>query len=125
MTELKALAEAIAANADLLERQRGVPFSIAEKLTNISERLEELADEIQVNYEAQAEIDGLKAQVELLRDLLEKHGICINCGEIFSHEIEEPFAHCGCGTSEWYKFTPYMDIEHKLYLLRQQVKEKS
>lgn len=64
MLELKALAEAIAANADLLDRQRGVPFSIAEKLTNIAERLEELADEIQVNHEAQAELDELRLQLK-------------------------------------------------------------
>ena len=68
MTELKTIAAAIAANADLLERQRGVPFSIAEKLTNIAERLEELADEIQVNHEAQEENAELRAQVDMLKD---------------------------------------------------------
>ena len=67
MTELKTLAAAIAANADLLERQRGVPFSIAEKITNIAERLDELADEIQVNHEAQEENAELQAQVEQLQ----------------------------------------------------------
>lgn len=60
---------------------------------------------------------GLRAKVMQLTELLEKHGICINCGEIFSHDIEEPFAHCGCCTSEWYNFTPYMNLEHKLYLM--------
>ena len=69
-----------------------------------------------------SEILELRAKVKQLTGLLEKHGICTTCGDIFSHEIEEPFAHCGCGTSEWYKFTPYMDLEHKLYLLRQQAK---
>lgn len=52
-----------------------------------------------------------------LTDLLTKHGICADCGEMYSHDIEEPFAHCGCHTSEWYDFTPYMTLQMKLKTL--------
>lgn len=40
--------------------------------------------------------------------LLNKHGICMTCGELYEHEYDAPFAHCGCGTSEWYHLTPHM-----------------
>jgi hypothetical protein len=33
--------------------------------------------------------------------ILDKHGICTDCGEFFEHHYDEPFASCGCGTSEW------------------------
>lgn len=53
-------------------------------------------------------------QIEELTALLNKHGVCTVCGEMYSHHIEEPFASCNCGTSEWYEFTPYMELENKL-----------
>jgi hypothetical protein len=40
--------------------------------------------------------------------LLNEHGICMTCGELYEHEYDAPFAHCGCGTSEWYHLTPHM-----------------
>ena len=40
--------------------------------------------------------------------LLDKHGICLTCGELYEHDYDAPFASCGCGQSEWYKFTPHM-----------------
>lgn len=43
-------------------------------------------------------------------------GICRMCGQHYSHDIAEPFADCGCGTSEWYKLTPYMKLERKIFL---------
>jgi predicted nucleic acid-binding Zn-ribbon protein len=46
--------------------------------------------------------------------LMQKHGICTTCGEMFSHHLSEPFASCMCGTAEWYDFTPYMKLEQQL-----------
>jgi hypothetical protein len=40
--------------------------------------------------------------------LLDKHGICDNCGEFFVHDYIAPFASCACCTSEWYELTPSM-----------------
>lgn len=47
--------------------------------------------------------------------LLNKHGVCTDCGEMYSHEMEGPFAGCGCCTSEWYTYTPFMKLEEKIY----------
>ncbi|QZI93150.1 hypothetical protein SIPHO049v1_p0025 [Vibrio phage PS14A.1] len=52
-----------------------------------------------------------------LTELLTKHGICADCGEIYSHDLDGPFASCGCHTSEWHDFTPYMALQHDLALL--------
>lgn len=57
-------------------------------------------------------------EIDSLKKLLDKHGICTKCGEIYSHEIKEPFAHCSCGTSEWYQLTPYMKLEKTIFELR-------
>lgn len=48
-----------------------------------------------------------------LTELLNKHGICADCGEIYSHDLDAPFAHCECHTSEWYDFTPYMKLQER------------
>jgi len=48
------------------------------------------------------------------RGLLVKHGICEDCGEIFSHAIDEPFANCGCKQVEWHGLTPYMKLEKRI-----------
>ncbi|CAL9979002.1 hypothetical protein VPHK449_0041 [Vibrio phage K449] len=53
-----------------------------------------------------------------LTELLTKHGICADCGEMYSHDLDAPFAHCGCHTSEWHDFTPYMALQHDLALLK-------
>ena len=47
--------------------------------------------------------------------LLDKHGICSDCGEMFSHWVEEPFASCNCKQSEWGGggLTPYMQLEFR------------
>lgn len=49
-----------------------------------------------------------------LTELLTKHGICADCGEMYSHDLDAPFASCQCKQSEWYKFTPYMTLQMKL-----------
>lgn len=33
--------------------------------------------------------------------LLRKVGICTTCLQPYEHDLEEPFAYCKCGTSEW------------------------
>jgi len=52
-----------------------------------------------------------------LKDFIFKHGICIDCGEMFSHDIDSPFASCKCKTSEWYKLAHYMKLEERLITL--------
>ena len=52
-----------------------------------------------------------------LEALLLKHGICEDCGDMYSHDIDAPFASCACHTSEWYDYTPYMQLEEKLFKL--------
>jgi len=27
--------------------------------------------------------------------------VCVRCEQEFTFDLEEPFAHCGCGTTEW------------------------
>lgn len=56
-------------------------------------------------------------------DLLNKHGICTECGQMYSHHLDEPFASCGCGTSEWYDYTPYMQLENELAKAKRKIKE--
>lgn len=53
--------------------------------------------------------------------LLKKHGICPECGDLYSHDITAPFAHCKCGTSEWYAYTPHMLTQHKLHLAEDKI----
>lgn len=56
-------------------------------------------------------------EVEKLRELLLKHGICEDCGEMYSGCYDDPFASCNCKTSEWYIPTPYMKaVNHGLDL---------
>ena len=50
----------------------------------------------------------LVKEVARLQDLLAKHGICEDCGELYNHHIDEPFASCGCKQAEWYELTPHM-----------------
>ena len=59
-------------------------------------------------------------EIERLKSLLDKHGVCTKCGDMYSHDIEQPFAHCSCGTSEWYQLTPYMKLEKTIFEMRSQ-----
>ena len=62
------------------------------------------------------------AHNQRLSDLLNKVGVCDDCGKHYSHEITEPFAHCGCGTSEWHTLTPYMQLERINHYLIKHIK---
>jgi hypothetical protein len=52
-----------------------------------------------------AEEDSKEVQYKAL---LDKHGICTKCGELFAHDYDAPFASCACCTAEWHEFTPAM-----------------
>jgi hypothetical protein len=63
-----------------------------------------------------SDLRALVAERDHLRALVDKHGICTECGGMYSHHIHEPFASCGCGTSEWseVEMTPYMVLEQHI-----------
>lgn len=54
------------------------------------------------------ENNELIKEIERLQGLLMKHGICEDCGELYNHHFDEPFASCDCKQSEWYELTPHM-----------------
>lgn len=56
-----------------------------------------------------------KIKSKRLTELLNKHGICVDCGEMYSPDIDEPLAHCKCHSTEWYTLTPYMTLQKKLW----------
>lgn len=56
-----------------------------------------------------------KTKIARLNALLDAHGICAKCGELYEHTYDEPFASCKCGCSEWYKLTPHMQLVQKLH----------
>jgi hypothetical protein len=41
---------------------------------------------------------------EQLRRFCYLLGLCPDCGEAVVHAVDEPFADCGCGTSEWVNY---------------------
>jgi len=46
------------------------------------------------------------------KEAFDRHGICVECGEMYSHWLHEPFASCGCKQTEWsIDYTPYMTLE--------------
>lgn len=61
-----------------------------------------------------------------LRELCYKHGICMDCGNIYEHDLTEPFANCGCGTSEWSStaYTPYMELQKAYYLKQKELTDE-
>lgn len=51
--------------------------------------------------------------------LLTKHGICEECGNLYTRDNpDEPFASCGCHTSEWYDDTPHMTFQRTAFIVR-------
>lgn len=50
--------------------------------------------------------------------LLKKHGICKDCGEMYSRKIDEPIVSCGCGQEESCIITPYQELELEIYQLQ-------
>lgn len=66
-----------------------------------------------------------KSQEEIYKDFLTKHGVCLECGEIFSHHLDEPFASCGCCTAEWHDFTPYQKLQYELEKAKNDVRKQT
>lgn len=63
-------------------------------------------------------------EIEKLLKILTDNGICARCGSPWEHHIDEPFASCGCGTSEWYKVdTPYMKLQKEIQGLQEVLDE--
>lgn len=59
--------------------------------------------------------DNLRKERDRYGDLLTKHGICVDCGDMFEHHEDEPLASCSCQTAEWaHGFTPYMSLQNAL-----------
>lgn len=56
-----------------------------------------------------------KAKIARMQALLDAHGICGKCGELYEHTECEPFALCKCGCSEWHQLTPHMQLVQKLH----------
>lgn len=77
--------------------------------------------ESQRDMKAKAREQRDKATKDLskMRELLTKHGICEECGNLYTRDNpDEPFASCSCHTSEWYKDSPYMELQHRLVTTR-------
>ena len=55
----------------------------------------------------------LSSDNAILANIINKHGICKKCEELYEHHLDEPFASCGCNCSEWYKLTPHMELQRK------------
>lgn len=60
---------------------------------------------------------GHRARVVRLEEIVSQAGICRLCGTHYSHDIAEPFANCGCHTTEWSgALSPYQELEKKIFL---------
>lgn len=60
-------------------------------------------------------------EIERLMKICTDNGICSKCGSPWKHHMDEPFASCNCGISEWYSFdTPYMRLQKKLQELEEE-----
>lgn len=60
---------------------------------------------------------GHRARVVRLEEIVSQAGICRLCGTHYSHDIEEPFANCGCHTTEWSgHLSPYQELEKRIHL---------
>lgn len=56
-------------------------------------------------------------KIKHLEEILDEVGVCRRCGTHYSHDLEAPFANCGCHTTEWSgTLTPYQELEKKIYL---------
>lgn len=108
----------------------GEAFQVARNLQMLAKRAEDEAfGALGKGYEKQVEeldpvhvrdyYDGIAdiaisadLEVSQLKSLLNAHGICVDCGQVMKHHVDEPFASCACGTAEWADgFTPYMKLQ--------------
>lgn len=65
---------------------------------------------------------GHRARVVRLEEIVSQAGICRLCGTHYSHDIEEPFANCGCHTTEWSgALSPYQQLEQLIVQTRKSI----
>lgn len=77
------------------------------------------ASQRDMKSKAREQRDKVTQDLSNLRALLTKHGICEECGSLYTRDNpDEPFASCGCHTSEWYDDTPHMTLQRKMFILR-------
>ena len=68
---------------------------------------------------AREQRDKVTQDLSNVRELLTKHGICEECGSLYTRDgPDEPFASCGCHTSEWYDDTPHMTFQRTAFIVR-------
>lgn len=63
----------------------------------------------------------LKEENSILEKMLRKHGVCTVCGEMFEHDVTEPFANCVCFAhrTEWPgDLTPYQELQKEIHELK-------
>lgn len=64
------------------------------------------------------------SEIERLKQICIRNGICVVCGDHWVHHMYEPFASCSCGTGEDTKMdSPYMKLQLKCYLLEKNNKK--
>jgi hypothetical protein len=84
----------------------------------MKERCPDITDEglLYVNEIIKSTYDLRQRDIDALAAIIDKHGICADCGSMFSHWLNEPMASCGCKQSEWggAAMTPYMLMEQRL-----------
>lgn len=69
--------------------------------------------EAALEYIKQSILEFQADSAQALETVCQKHGICSDCGELFSHWLDEPMASCACKQSEWGEaaMTPFMLLE--------------
>lgn len=89
--------------------------AVADLQFQVAEAKAEVA-KLKENAALYGEIErGIRQERDRLQDLLNKHGICAECGEMFKRHRDELLASCGCQTVEWaHDFTPYMSVQRAL-----------
>ena len=56
------------------------------------------------------------SELQRIKDICNKNGICTDCGQHWEHHLDEPFASCGCGTGEDTTLrSPYMQLQKRFY----------
>lgn len=103
-------------NMDL--RFNGTRYAVWKK-NKLDPELDNLKVWFQTEWVNVEPIHSLLDENKKLLALIHKHGICPDCGEMYSHSLYEPFASCNCHTAEWHDFTPYMKLEKAIQLWEQ------
>lgn len=63
------------------------------------------------------------SEEQKLRAILDKNGICSDCGRHFVHHMDEPFASCECKCMEDTEYSsPFMKLQKKYADLKVKLK---